>query len=410
MANVSFYLNYSKRDKKGFVPIYLTFTSKGKRSRHYTGEKIESPLILRDKYWDKENQRVSRKHNDSEHINDVLDDLEERYSKSFREEKVKGKIPSVKKTKAIVEASTGTHTVKNDFITIFNEYINGAEGIKASGTIKNYKNSLFYITTFSNEKRFPLEFDSLDFTFNEMFYSYLVNSGKITNNTIGRIYKNLKSFLNWATDKKYNTNLDFKKFKVLKESKEVVYLTTFELNKLLKKKIADSFLSNIRDIFCLGCYTGQRISDLKGINPDNVVNGELLLRIKKTKDILRIPLLPEASKILKKHNFELPKYNDVQINKHIKDICEDVGIDDPVMDVKYRGSERIDTKYMKYQLISTHVARKTFVTLCLEKGMPVQDVMAFTGHKDYKTMRPYIKVSESAKKNSLFNAWTKKNK
>ena len=408
MASVTFYLNYSKRDKNDYVPIFLTFTNKSKRSRHYTGEKIPSPINDRDKFWNKEDQCVSRKWKEANHINDVLDDLKERYTKSFREEKVKGKMPTVSKTKSIVETSTGANTVNNDFVVRFNEYIKiGETGAKSPGTIKNYKSSLNYILNFSKDKKIHLEFDSIDYSFNEMFNSHLFGLGTVTNNTVGRITKNLKSFLNWATDKKYNTNLEFKKFKVIREDKEVVYLTSNELNKLYRKKISDKFLSNIRDIFCLGCYTGQRISDLKSIKPENVIGDELHIRIIKTKDIIRIPLLTQALAILKKHNFKLPEYSDVQVNEYIKNICEDIGIDTPLFDIKYRGSELIKTPKMKFELITTHVARKTFVTLCLEKGMPVQDVMAFTGHKDYKTMKPYIKVADKTKKDSLFNAWKK---
>lgn len=405
MASVTFYLNYSKRDKNDYVPIFLTFTNKSKRSRHYTGEKIPSPINDRDKFWNKEDQCVSRKWKEANHINDVLDDLKERYTKSFREEKVKGKMPTVSKTKSIVETSTGANTVNNDFVSLFNEYIKSGENIKSPGTIKNYKNSLKYLIDFSKDTRFNLEFDALDSSFNDKLMSYLVNGGCLTNNTIGRVYKNLKSFLNWASDKKFNANYDFKKFTVFKEDKEIIHLTEAELKKLDTKKFKNKFWNEIKDVFCFGCYTGQRIGDILNLKKEDIRDDIWFLRSGKTKDILQLDLLPQAVKILKKYAYELPKVSDVQINKNIKDICEDLGFDTPIVDIKYRGSERIETKHMKYELITTHVMRKTFVSLSRNKGIPADIIMAFTGHKDYRTMKPYMKLGNKTKKDSLFNAW-----
>jgi len=405
MANISFYLNYNKRDVNNYVPIFIRFSDKGSDFRFSTGEKILSPIKDKDKYWNGAKYRVLSKHDDWEDINDGLAGLEARILKIYRDEKLKGKIPTVQKVKSLLVSSLDSQKEKNDFFSLYDQYIEVNTGVKTNGTIKNYKNSLYYIKEFVKDTKSIVEFDAIDFTFNEKFFSYLVNGEKVTNNTIGRIYKNLKSFLNWATDKGLNTNLAFKKFKAKKEEKEVIYLTYIELNRLNIVELDDEFYEQILDVFCLGCFTSLRISDLKTITKDNIKSGSIHVRIQKTKDILQIPLLPEALSILKRYKYNMPSFYDQQINKHIKEICEWVGINEVVYDIKYRGAKRIETKHLKHELITTHVARKTFVTLCLEKGMPVQNVMAITGHKDYKTMKPYIKVADKTKSESLLNAW-----
>lgn len=407
MAKVTFYLNYNKSDKKGFVPIFAQFTNKGQKFRKYTGEKVLSPNNDRQKFWNANTQRVTSKHPNWATINDVLDALSDQITTSYREEKIKGKIPTANKVKSIVEVSTGENTVKNDFFFLFQTYIDSAAGIKSNGTIKNYNNSLNYIKKFRDDKSYHIDFDSVDSNFYEKFNSYLVNTVSLTNNTIGRVFKNIKSFLNWATDKNYNINLAYKKFKAIKEEKEIIYLTSEELNKLynLKFKAPNPLFEEIRDVFCLGCYTGLRISDLKTITKDNVKNDEIHIRVQKTKDIIRIPLLPQAKTILKRYNYELPKYLDQKINLHIKTICKEAKIKDSVFDIKYKGAEIIKTAHKKHELITTHVARKTFVTLCLEKGVRPEVVMSITGHSDYKTMKPYIKVADKVKKESLLSAW-----
>lgn len=44
-------------------------------------------------------------------------------------------------------------------------------------------------------------------------------------------------------------------------------------------------------------------------------------------------------------------------------------------------------------IISSHTSRRTFITLCLQKGMPLQDVMRMSGHSDFKSMKPYMRVT-----------------
>lgn len=72
---------------------------------------------------------------------------------------------------------------------------------------------------------------------------------------------------------------------------------------------------------------------------------------------------------------------------------------------RYRGAERIDSKIPKYELITTHTARRTFITLSLEKGIRPEVVMSITGHKDYKTFKAYIKITDTVKKEELLKAW-----
>ena len=84
------------------------------------------------------------------------------------------------------------------------------------------------------------------------------------------------------------------------------------------------------------------------------------------------------------------------------------GINDPVEIVRFKGSERVPIIYPKHQLISMHTGRKTFVTLSLEKGMSAEEVMAITGHSDYKSFKRYVKITEARSKVVMAKAWTMK--
>ena len=73
--------------------------------------------------------------------------------------------------------------------------------------------------------------------------------------------------------------------------------------------------------------------------------------------------------------------------------------------MKYSGTKRIEIEKSKYDFISTHTARRTFVTLSLEKGMRPETVMEITGHKDYKTMKKYLKITSKVKTDEMNKVW-----
>lgn len=89
------------------------------------------------------------------------------------------------------------------------------------------------------------------------------------------------------------------------------------------------------------------------------------------------------------------------MNDYIKELAELVGIDEPVHETYYKGNKRIDTITPKYALLSTHAGRRTFICYALSIGIPVQIVMKWTGHSDYKAMKPYIDVVDELKASEM---------
>ena len=81
---------------------------------------------------------------------------------------------------------------------------------------------------------------------------------------------------------------------------------------------------------------------------------------------------------------------------------------DPIKQTRFKGSERIETVEPKHKLITTHTARRTFVTLSLEKGMRPETVMSITGHKNYKNFKRYIKLTDKVKKIEMKRIWNKR--
>ena len=85
----------------------------------------------------------------------------------------------------------------------------------------------------------------------------------------------------------------------------------------------------------------------------------------------------------------------------LKDICEICGFNTPRTITYYKNNVRHDEVKPKYELIGTHACRKIFICFALSNGIPPDVVMKFTGHCDYKSMKPYIDITESAKKDAI---------
>lgn len=154
-----------------------------------------------------------------------------------------------------------------------------------------------------------------------------------------------------------------------------------------------------RDIFIIGCLTGQRISDYSRINKDmiTVIDGIefILLTQKKTRKKVYIPLDKRVSKILDQYNGTLPIQHFASMNENLRYIAELLGwtwkpnIDESRMGGK-KGNRFCD-------MISSHTARRSFATNAHAAGVPLSSIMAITGHSTEKTLRRYLKLHAEEK-------------
>ena len=89
------------------------------------------------------------------------------------------------------------------------------------------------------------------------------------------------------------------------------------------------------------------------------------------------------------------------MNDDLKEVGKLCRIDQPITITYYRGNERIDEVYPKYELLGPHTGRRTFICNALMMGIAPQVVMKWTGHSDYKAMKPYIDITDSAKAEAM---------
>lgn len=236
--------------------------------------------------------------------------------------------------------------------------------------------------------------------------------GKYQNATINKNIANVKWFLSWAAQKGlYNMDkiADFK-LKYKKTERPVIFLTWNELMKIYNYDLSKRKESaKIRDMFCFCCFTSLRHSDMDNLKWGNVSDTSITVVTQKTTTAISIDLNKYSKAILDKYRTEestdedyvFPRKSQQKINLRLKQIAKDCGIDSPVCLVELYGSERKEIIVPKYELITTHCGRRTFISNALSLGIPPNIVMKWTGHSDYKAMLPYIAIADEIRKENM---------
>lgn len=408
---VSFTLRKDKITKSGMMPVRMLITLNGERIR----KSVPNVKSL-EKYWKNERLKPNLKleiYNYHVEYNKQLDDLENRVKLIFRY----ALLNDIAADKNFVinqleNKNFGTNSIAPKFIESFDEFIETNRSSKAEGTIKKYVSTINFIKGFQEYSNYDLSFNNINIDFYERFRDYAFNERNTLNNYFGRLIAGIKTFMNWALERNYHQNIEFQKFKTVHNTIEVIYLTMNELMELYNFDFESKRLEHVRDFYCFGCFTGLRFSDIKQLKPSNIYEDHIRLNIQKTKTIdHKIPLNNFAQAILKKYSdtiYEpLPAISGQKFNKYIKECCEIVEIDTMVNTTRYIGQRRIDSFQPKHQLITSHTARKTFVTNSLILGMKEMVVRNITGHKDENSFKRYVEIADDFKKQEMDNAWNK---
>jgi integrase len=296
------------------------------------------------------------------------------------------------------------------FWDTFNEFVQEC-GVQNNWTDATYDK-------FAATKRHLEDFDeNLTFeVFNESklteYVNFLRDTKNLRNSTIGKQMGFLKWFLRWSKKKGYNSNNTFEIFrpKLKTTQKKVIFLTWAELTKLRDYKIPETkkYLDRVRDVFLFQCFTGLRYSDVFNLRRSDIKENHIEITTVKTADSLIIELNNHSKVVLDKYkdvHFEydkvLPVITNQKMNDYLKELAELAEINEPVRETYYKGNQRIDEVTPKYALLGTHAGRRTFICNALSLGIPAQVVMKWTGHSDYKAMKPYIDIADDIKANAM---------
>ncbi|MBX7052622.1 MAG: tyrosine-type recombinase/integrase [Flavobacteriales bacterium] len=212
-------------------------------------------------------------------------------------------------------------------------------------------------------------------------------------NTVGKQIKNLKVFLNWCFNSEVIAPFNLKHLVTVREEVDREYLTEDELQRIAKLTIESQQLDRIRDLFLFGCETGFRFGDFTSLRREHFMDGHICKKTSKSKQVVRIPCSTLVNTILEKYNYELPVFKQLDtFNAGVREICKMAGMDQLRPDGITRKDRSLEIWLPKWQLISSHTCRRTFCTLKFRKGMRIQYIMQFSGHKTEKQFMRYLKL------------------
>ncbi len=282
----------------------------------------------------------------------------------------------------------------------------------AAKTLTSYKQVRDLLIEFSKTKKRQVDFKDIDFEFYTDFVKFMTIEKNYSVNSIGKHIKTLKTILNEATERGINENVKFKskKFKVVKQPTDSIYLTIDELKEIEKIDFSNKpKFDKVRDLFLVGCYTGLRFSDFSNIKDHNIKGDIIEIETKKTGVKVAVPVHPVVRSILTKYKGEVPKsLSNQKMNDYIKLVCKEVKSLQKIQPKKEnKGGLTYSTNYQKFDLVTTHTARRSFASNNFLSGVPAQVLMKITGHKTEAAFLGYIKISPPENAEILKLHWEK---
>lgn len=397
------------------VPIKIRLSFLGNKMDLYSGYRVDIAK------WNESQQRVKNgttnvlKQSASE-INNALSTQDSIIQTIFKSYEVKGEIPTPKTLREEINLRIKPKDEKAErpseisFFNIYDEFL--AEGIKLNnwtdGTVKKLKTVRSHIEEFDHN----IKLDSFDHAKLYAYLDFLLLVRDFKNTTLQKHLKYLKWFLRWGVKNKYIQNNDFESFapKIKTVAKKVIFLTKEEIDLIRSFPLPKEkqYLERVRDVLIFSCFSSLRYSDIFKLTKEDIGIASLEFITTKTDDNIVVEFNKYSREILNKYkgvqypgNKALPVISNQNFNDYLKELGEVVGLNQPVKTTYYKGNKRYEEITPKYQKLSSHIGRRSFICNGLFLGIPVHIMMRWTGHSDFDSMKPYIDVVESMRSREM---------
>jgi integrase len=396
--------------------------------------KFSTGFAVIPKNWDKEKCRVKNvvAERNKAMINSRLNDIEEEFDKlttqhsqtntALSKEFVKLHFEEFLKPKQPTTAEIPLVTPKEEFFNMLNQYITDSENGKrknhdgenlAVRSIQRYKTIQTKLIEFSKITDREMSLQNIDDTFYLDFVGWLQVSKGFSKNNIGKYITTIKSIMNYAVGKGFIEKVSYEtsKFKATSEESDNVYLTISELEKMYALDLSQNLrLERVRDLFIVGAFTGFRYSDLNNINRQDIKTDEdgyqfIEIVQEKTGNPVTVPVLPLVKEIFEKYGYVLPSITNQKMNDYIKEVCQMAEIKETVTKRITKGGIPVKNYLEKWELVTTHTARRSFCTNAYKKGVDTLSIMAVSGHFTEKSFMKYIKLDNREKSKRFRIAW-----
>lgn len=415
MAQVKFQL-HKRGEAKTNLPILLRYTfGKGQRFEYYTGLHANASSFIEKYYTKASGKPIKNSAKDAAYLNSKLDEIKDNIHKIERianannivvtKDYFRTELDKLQKPEKVETVAMELKPVT--FMQTFDMYIERCKistnknGHKLSaGLAVRYNTVKNMLKVYGDLRGAEIDFKDFDRNFYDELVNYMITKKDYSINTYGRTIKFIKTILRYATDKGYNTKLDFQTaFMGKSEASDSIYLSETELEAMYKKDFSDKLhLEPVRDLFLIGCWTGLRFSDFTAIKKEDINGDRIRLKTQKTKHTVTIPIHPTVRAILEKYDYQLPPaISNQKFNEYIREVAEAAEINDPFTKHITKGGKDLAIPMKKYEAVSSHVARRSFATNAYKRKIEPLLIMAITGHKTETEFLKYIKVTDEEK-------------
>lgn len=286
------------------------------------------------------------------------------------------------------------------FLEFIAQYVEQQKARKdlTRGTWKIYNTWKNHLEAFSREEGQELTFEGINADFRQAFLTWCFEGKSHSINYVAKGLEVITQFMAAAQEAGLTQN-DYpqkKGWKLKKHPTPTIALSEEQLQAIFKLDLSgyQPGYQKARQLFLIGAYTGLRHSDYKRISRGHISEeqGQKVLSILawKTKKMVSIPLHPTLEAVLEECNYQAPSLSGQKLNRFIKEVARLAGITEQRAVYPSAGGEVVEEFKSKYELVSSHTARRSFATNALINGWKTHLVMAITGHSTEKQLYGYI--------------------
>ncbi len=308
--------------------------------------------------------------------------------------------------------------VSDLFLDYFKDFLDEKKEEVRPSSLKDYTSWKNSVADYQTYYKIKLTFDNVNLSFGRKYVNFLISTdrpknakttGNLNDTTISKRITSFRSYMKWIESNNIFTfEKKIKAFKPVQNyATDFVSLTTAELTQLykFKKKTLTKRLEMVRDIFIFGCMTSLRYSDIVTLKPRHISPEFKLVKksVKGRKGEKYVQFLnPTAIEIWKKYNEDLDRFSNQKFNECIKKVCVLANLfQEPVTKVIMQNGIEVELEPKpKYMFISSHTARRCFITNQVAKGITMNRLMEMTSHKKIDTLIKYIDKSGSTKEDT----------
>lgn len=414
----TFNLKEPKKDKESLILFSAYFKKEGRKFVYSTGE------VIHPEEWDFENRQPKNLNGRTEAANRLrgINRQLERYSNFFSDLIQKYKLSNreilISEIKDDFDVEfKRTAAISSKFFEVYDLFLSEKKSdftdeANSETTIKRYEYNKKLLFDFQSHRNKKINFNQIDKGFYNAFIEFCVSDKKHSANTVRRNVGLFKTFLYWATENNHTYKVDYQKFKSPKSQiTDEVALTLDQVQEVFEFDFSNNErLEKVRDLFVFGCATGMRISNYTDIQSKDIQDGFIKVRDKKNDDkTLEIPLNDFSIFLLKKYEYKLPKISNQKFNDYIKEVFQIIGYNQNIKKTVKVGKDIIEQIQPLYERISSHTARRSFITIMKNNKIPDKIIMGYTGHRSLEVFNKYYKPNNDDKKEFMESVWKMEN-